>query len=90
MADSRVRYYILFENYEQGMALHELLSEQGVRNRIAPAPRVLQGDLSCGMSLLIEEQQLQAAKDCIEKFHPAYHSIAALEGQICSHRDQYC
>lgn len=86
----KLRYYILFENYEQGMALHELLSANSVKNRIAPAPRVLQGSLSCGMSLLIEEEALKAARDCIEKYHPAYHSIASLEGQICSHRDRYC
>ena len=90
MADTRVRYYILFENYEQGMALHELLSSHSIRNRIAPAPRALQGELSCGMSLLIEAEDLQTAKDCIEKFSPAYHSIASLEGQICAHRDRYC
>ena len=32
------RYYILFENYEQGLALHDLLDGAGVDNRIAPAP----------------------------------------------------
>lgn len=86
----KLRYYILFENYEQGMAMHELLSSQAIRNRIAPAPRVLQGNLSCGMSLMIEEEQIEAVRNCIDRFHPSYHSIASLEGQICSHRDRYC
>lgn len=86
----KLRYYILFENYEQGMAMHELLSSQSIRNRIAPAPRVLQGNLSCGMSLLIEPEQLDAVKACIEREHPEYAFIAPLEGQICANRDRYC
>ena len=86
----KIRYYILFDNYEQGMAMHELLSGHAIRNRIAPAPRVLQGNLSCGMSLLIEPDQLEAVKEVIENTHPEYAFIAPLEGQICSNRDQYC
>ena len=44
-----LRYYILFENYEQGLALHDLLDEAGVMNRIAPAPAAARGKLCCGM-----------------------------------------
>ena len=32
-----IRYYILFENYDQGLALHDLLDSAGVENRIARA-----------------------------------------------------
>ena len=52
---SDVRYYVLFANYEQGLKLHGILDGAGVQNRIAPAPRCIQGELSCGMSLLIEK-----------------------------------
>ena len=38
-----VRYYILFENYEQGLRLHDLLDGAGVTNRIAPAPAAARG-----------------------------------------------
>ena len=51
---SDVRYYVLFANYEQGLKLHGILDGAGVQNRIAPVPRCIQGELSCGMSLLIE------------------------------------
>ena len=43
MADI-TRWYILFANYEQGLALHDLLDRNNIRNRIAPAPRAIQGD----------------------------------------------
>ena len=90
MPDEDVRYYILFANYEQGLALHGLLSENGVTNRIAPAPRSIQGELSCGMSLLIDPADLDAAKTCISKNHAAYHSIVPLTGQMHARRDRYC
>ena len=90
MAEERLRYYILFANYEQGLALHDLLAEDGIPNRIAPAPRAIQGELSCGMSLLLEPDAVEAARRCIEEHHAEYHDIVPLAGQIRSHRDRYC
>jgi len=90
MAENDIRWYILFANYEQGLALRDLLLKHGIKNRIAPAPRAIQGELSCGMSLLLEPDQLEAAKQCIEEHHAEHHSIVPLAGQIKSHRDRYC
>ena len=90
MLNSDLRWYILFVNYEQGLALRDLLLKHGVKNRIAPAPRPLQGELSCGMSLLIEDQDVEQALTCIVTHHGEYHSIVPLAGQIRSHRDKYC
>ena len=42
---SDVRYYVLFANYEQGLKLHGILDGAGVQNRIAPAPRCIQGGM---------------------------------------------
>lgn len=90
MADPILRYYILFANYEQGLALHALLDEHGLPNRIAPAPRCVQGELSCGMSLLIEQTDIDAVRRCIAEYHGEYHSIVSLSGQLQPRRDQYC
>ena len=90
MLNSDLRWYILFSNYEQGLALRDLLLKFGVKNRIAPAPRAIQGELSCGMSLLIEEADIESALSCIVKNKGEYHSIVPLAGQIKSHRDRYC
>ncbi|MBE6939473.1 MAG: DUF3343 domain-containing protein [Ruminococcaceae bacterium] len=90
MADSDIRYYILFETYEHGLALHDLLSKNGIKNRIAPAPRAIQGKLSCGMSLLIEPEHIEATRECIALHKPMYYDIVPLTGQIKSHRDKYC
>ena len=84
------RWYILFANYEQGLALHDLLSENEIRNRIAPTPRSIQGKLSCGMSLLLEADAVEKAKECMKKNKAEYYDIVPLDGQIQSRRDHYC
>jgi hypothetical protein len=90
MTETDVRYYILFANYTHGMALHDLLTAAGIPNRIAPAPRSIQGELSCGMSLLVMPEDIEAARVCIEQNKAQYHDIVPLAGQIKSQRDRYC
>ena len=85
-----LKYYILFDNYTHGFAMQAVLKEEGVPNRIAPAPRAIQGDLTCGMSLMIEPEDIEAAREVIERRQPTYHAIRSLEGQINPHRDKYC
>ncbi len=87
---SDLRYYILFANYEHALALRQILLADGIPNRLAPAPRAIQEDLSCGVSLLIEPEFMDDARRCIEEHHAAYHRIASLKGQLHSHRDRYC
>ena len=70
--------------------MRDLLLKFGVKNRIAPAPRAIQGELSCGMSLLIEDADMESALSCIVKNRGEYHSIVPLAGQMRSHRDKYC
>ena len=89
MAD-KIRWYVLFQNYEQGLALHDLLDRNEIKNRIAPAPRAIQGKLTGGISLLIEPEDIDAARACIEENKAPHYAIASLAGQIQSHRDRYC
>ncbi len=90
MTEPDVRYYILFANYTHGMALHELMLADGIPHRIAPAPRSIQGELSCGMSLLVNPEHIEAARACIERHGAPHHGIVPLTGQIFSRRDRYC
>lgn len=84
------RYYILFENYEQGLALHDLLDKAGVMNRIAPAPSAIRGELCCGMSLLVEADHIDEARAVIDRHRAVFHSIVPLDNQLQPRRDQYC
>lgn len=90
MSEPKTRYYVLFENYEQGLALHDLFDQQGVANRIAPAPRSIQGPLTCGMALLLEEAALPSARECLANSAAEYFKIVALDGQMQAKRDKYC
>ena len=38
MIKGGLKYYILFENYEQGLALHDVLDSDDIPNRIARLP----------------------------------------------------
>ena len=88
--NKHIRYYILFDNHTQGMMLHELLDKQGLPNRIAPAPRDTDGKAACGMALLIQPDDIEAARTCIEENNAEYVSIVQLEYQLHKKRDRYC
>ena len=90
MPDPTLRYYILFENYEQGLALHGLLDEHGLPNRIAPAPRGLKAAAACGMSLLVAPDVIDAVRACIDINGAECRAVVPLKGQLQSRRDRYC
>jgi hypothetical protein len=84
------RYYILFENYDQGLALHDMLDGAGIPNRIAPAPASARGSLCCGMSLLLKPEDIDMAKAVIRQNSAAHHSIVPVKDQLKPRRDRYC
>lgn len=88
--DTKVSYYITFEDYTQGLQLQELLRKENIFSRIAPAPRSVQKELGCGMSLLIRQEDIAAVKSCIEQYHPAYHGIVEMPCQINPRRNKFC
>ena len=89
MADE-INYYILFANYTQGLALQDLLKSEGLKARIAPTPRSVQGELSCGMSLLVLPADIDAIRDCIARHNAHHHSIVELPCQIRPGRGKFC
>jgi len=89
MAD-QLNYYILFANYTQGLALQELLKGEGLKARISPTPRAIQGELSCGMSLLVLPEDIEAVRECIVRHNAPHHSIEALPCQIRPGRGKFC
>ena len=85
-----INYYILFANYTQGLALQELLKSEGLRARIAPTPRAVQGELSCGRSLLVLPEEIDAVRECIARHNAPHHSIVPLPCQIRPGRGRFC
>ncbi len=87
---NNLKYYILFDTNTHGFAMQALLKEEGIPSRIAPAPRAIQGELTCGMSLMIEPENIGDVRRVLEEKKPRYHAVRSLEGQINPHRDRYC
>lgn len=87
---TELNYYILFANYTQGMELRDLLSKNGISSRISPTPHSIQGPLSCGMSLLLTEDEIEKARRCIRDNHAEYFDIVEMPCQIQPNRGKFC
>ena len=85
-----LNYYILFANYTQGLALLDMLKEEGLNARIAPTPRSIQRELSCGMSLLVKQEDIDAVRSYLERSDAEYHSIVEMPCQIRPNRNRFC
>lgn len=90
MANDEMNYYILFANYTQGLALQAMLKKENLPARIAPTPRAIQGELSCGMSLLVKQEHIEAVRDFLERSGAEYHSVVGMPCQIRPRRDRFC
>ncbi|MCI9238614.1 DUF3343 domain-containing protein [Lachnospiraceae bacterium 50-23] len=84
----KTEHYVLFPNHDNGMRLYRELKTLGVRAIIAPTPRV--ASKCCGISLLVEEKDLDVIKECIREHEIDILSIAEIERDINPKRDKYC
>lgn len=65
MSEAEVfQYFILFPNHFEGLRLHKELKSRGVKATITPTPR--RASSCCGISLLVTEEYIEAAKTAIE------------------------
>lgn len=79
---AKLNYYVLVADYTQAMKIQETLREGKVPSRISPTPHAIQGIVGCGVSILLQPEDLEDAKNCLENKGVAYHSIVPLECQI--------
>lgn len=90
MGKERINYYILFANYTQGMMLQSLLRDAGIPSKIAPTPKSIQGELGCGMSILVQPEDIDDVRQCIRDHDAEYYDIVAIPCRINPNRDKYC
>ena len=57
-------WYILFPNHHEGLRLSKELKGRGIKYTIAPTPRV--ASTSCGISLIVLEEDLDLIRKLIE------------------------
>ncbi len=84
----KIQHYVLFPNHDNAMRLYKELKNLGVRAVIAPTPR--SASKCCGVSLMVEERDLDEIRSCIENHEIEIWEIAAVEKDINPKRDRYC
>ena len=65
MEKSDFDWYILFPNHQEGLKLSKELKRRGLKYTIAPTPRA--ASKSCGISLIVLEDELPAINQVIDE-----------------------
>lgn len=80
-------YYLLFNNSNEAFAMHQAMDQAGLSNRIAPTPRQL--SICCGVTLIIEFDDIQSIKDLAQEKGLTYLGIQGLDNKFDGHRHKY-
>ena len=70
------------------MRLHRELKAQGIKAVIAPTPRA--ASKCCGVSLLVQAQDVEAIQACVKAQGIEILKIAEIERDVNPKRDRYC
>ncbi len=84
----KVLYYVLFNNHDNGMRLYNSLKKRNIKSTIVPTPRV--ASKCCGISLLINKEDINKIKKCIEEESLEILKITEVKTNINPKRDKYC
>lgn len=85
---SKIQHYVLFPNHDNSMRLYKELKAIGVRAVIAPTPR--QASVCCGVSLMVEEEDIETIQNVVKEKGIEILKIAAVERDVNPRRDRYC
>ena len=85
---SEIQHYILFPNHDNAMRLYRELKKLGVRAVIAPTPR--SASKCCGVSLMVEKDDLDTIREIAVDKGIEILKIAEVEKDFNPHRDHYC
>ncbi|MGC4019022.1 MAG: DUF3343 domain-containing protein [Muricomes sp.] len=83
-----IQHYVLFPNHDNGMRLYRELKARGIKTVIAPTPRSV--SKCCGISLMIEEKDIEVIHQCVKEHNIEILEIAAVPRDVNPHRDKYC
>lgn len=82
------QYYVLFENHDNGMRLYNSLKSKSIKCTIAPTPRV--ASKSCGISLLVNKEDIEKIRECVQNEKIDIIDIVEIEKNVKPNRDRYC
>lgn len=81
-------YYVLFPNHHNGLKLYSALKELKINAIITPTPR--RASSSCGISLLIEKENIGKINECIKQKNVTVLDIIALPKLSSPKNDRFC
>ena len=84
----KIQHYVLFPNHDNSMRLYKELKSMGVRAVIAPTPR--SASTCCGVSLMIDEKDIETIEACVKEHGIEILKIVGIERDMNPRRDRYC
>ena len=83
-------YFIIFDTYEDAMAMHDALDEIDIVNKISPAPLDLVEGVCCGVSLMIQPRDKEKVDEFLVLSNLKYEKFIKAERTFKPKRDRYC
>ena len=90
MDNSEFHYFIIFDTYEEAMAMHDDLDKSSITNKISPAPLDLVSGVCCGVSLMIMPSDKEVIDKYLQKTNLKYMKFVKAERTFKPKRDKYC
>ena len=90
MNDFEFYYYIIFDTYEDAMAMHDDLDKLMIDNKISPAPLDLVEGVCCGVSLMIMPSDKERIEEYLNKTKLKYMRFVKADRTFKPNRDRYC
>ena len=79
--------YVTFNSHEDAIMLHDELKENGLKNVIAPTPRVI--SKCCGVCVMVDESEIDAVRKHIKDKDCPHRSIECIDQVFDPKRDRY-
>ena len=77
---SEIRYYILFNNYTDGLKLESKLKDNKIKYVISPTPRQLSS--CCGISIMYNKEDEMKIRKIIDKDNLSTKGFYSLEKEV--------
>ena len=90
MNDFEFYYYIIFDTYEDAMAMHDELDKASIENKISPAPLDLVEGVCCGVSLMIQPSDKDKIDTYLKSTGFKYIKLVKANRSFKPNRDRYC
>lgn len=90
MDNSEFHYYIIFDTYEEAMAMHDDLDKLSINNKISPAPLDLVEGVCCGVSLMIIPEDKDKIDKYLNETKLKYMKLVKADRSFKPNRDRYC